>query len=123
MTGFPGIVIAQTAAVGTGTYYVSASTLISVGSDDLALCYTTTVNIGGMHTVGGSGLYGGYQQASTTDVWFVGEGDAFQLVCYDNNANSSVQSGSITAILIIARPTPSPNMHRRFRLRVLRRTE
>ena len=96
-----GVVFAQTAAVGTGTYYVSSSTLLYVASGDSAYCYTSTVNNGGNYqSVGGSSLGGGYQQASTTDVWFVGEGDAFQLLCDGSNANSFVDVGTITAILI-----------------------
>ena len=94
-----GVVIAQTVAVGTGTYYVSSSTLLDIGND-LAFCHSTTVNAGGRQQSQGGSSVSGFQQASTTDVWFVGEGDAFQLVCADANSNSLASDGTITAILI-----------------------
>ena len=106
---YPGVVVAQTAAVAGGTYYVSASTLLDIASGDSAYCYSTTVNIGGFHTLGGSSLGGGFQQASTTDVWNVSGGDAFQLKCYDINADSTVYTGTITAILINSPSDAKPN--------------
>lgn len=102
-------VIAQTAAVGAGTYYVSASTLLLISSGDAAFCITSTVNNGGnTHNYGGSSLGGGYQQVSNTDVWIVSAGDAFQLVCYDNNADSAVYNGTITATLINSASDANP---------------
>jgi hypothetical protein len=100
MTSFPGVLIAQTAPVVAGTYFVSASTLLVVDSGPV-FCYSTTANNqNNTHNFGGSGLAGSFQQASNTDVWSVLAGDAIQLWCYDDGQNSSVFGGTITATLI-----------------------
>jgi hypothetical protein len=95
-----GVLIAQTPAVVAGTYFVSASTLLHIASGDSAFCYTTTVKTQSINSYGGSSLGGGYQQASNTDVFAVGAGDAFQLWCYDEQQTSDVFGSTITATLI-----------------------
>jgi hypothetical protein len=100
LIGYPGEVILETAAVGAGTYYVSSSTLLDVAGGDEGFCYVTTADTGAIHTEGGSGLGGAYQQASTTDVFSVSAGDAFEVLCYDSINASSVYSAAITATLI-----------------------
>jgi hypothetical protein len=92
--------IAQTAAVGAGTYYVSTSTFLAIGNGDKAYCYVTTADTGALHTLGGSTDGGYWQQSSTTDVFTVSAGDAFQLLCFDDNGSSYVASAAITATLI-----------------------
>ncbi len=101
-SGFPGILIAQTAAVSQGTYFVNASTLLDVGGQDNAFCYIRTVNgSSGTNNFGGSGASSTFQQASNTDVFSVSAGDAFQLMCYGGlNQTSSVFEATITAIRI-----------------------
>lgn len=99
LVGFPGTRIATTNAVGAGTYYVSSSTLLGITAGDPAFCFVTTADTGAMHTEGGS-VSQGYQQSSTTDVFSVSAGDAFELYCYDSNATSTVESAGITATLI-----------------------
>ena len=111
LVGFPGEVIVETATVKAGTYYVSSSTLLDLVSGDEGFCYVTTADTGSIHTEGGSGLGGAYQQASTTDVFSVSAGDAFELVCYNSSGGSNVFSAAITATQINtafdAKPKPS----------------
>ncbi len=99
-TDFPGVVVAETPAVVQGTYFVSASTLLNVGSNDRAFCYTSSSR-SGASDFGGSSHGGGSQQASNTNVMSVEAGDVIQLKCYSSgNQTSSVFGGTITAILI-----------------------
>jgi hypothetical protein len=101
LTGFPGALIAQTPAVVSGTYFVSASTLLLLASGDDGFCYITTVNNAGTtHNYGGTGLGDSYVQASNTDVWTVSAGDAFQLWCYNGGFSSEVFNSYLTATLI-----------------------
>jgi hypothetical protein len=100
MTAYPGTLIAQTAAVAAGLYYVSASTLLDIVSGDEGFCYITTVdNAPATHNYGGTAATG-YTQVSNTDVWSVSEGDAVQLFCYDEGFSSGVFNGTLTATLI-----------------------
>jgi hypothetical protein len=98
-------VVLQTSPVATaGWYFISASALLSIDSADLAAyCYVSTVDTGvNDGNYGGSSAVGNYQQASITDYFFVGSGDAFQLVCYSNanDANTFVNNAGLTATLI-----------------------
>lgn len=97
---FPGVVVAETPIVMEGTYFISASTLLSMGSKDRAFCYTTT-STNTDRDFAGSGLGGGAQQASNTNVLFVKANDTIQLRCYSSgNATSRVFESTMTAILI-----------------------
>jgi hypothetical protein len=98
--GFPGVLVAETAPVVEGTYYVTASTLLTVGSGDRAFCFTNTPTSGD-RDFGGSGLAAGGQQASNTNVLFANANDTIQLRCYSGqNLTSRVFSGTVTAVLI-----------------------
>jgi len=98
--GFPGILVAETTPVMEGTYYVTASTLLTVGSGDRAFCFTTTPTSGD-RDFGGSGLAAGAQQATNTNVLFANANETIQLRCYSGqNATSRVFAGTITAVLI-----------------------
>jgi Collagen triple helix repeat (20 copies) len=99
-------VVAQTNAIQvSGSYYVSATALLSIDASDFAAyCYVTTGTNGfssdGLY--GGSSAVGNYQQASIADVWSVAAGDVIQLVCFSNagDANTFVNNASLTATLI-----------------------
>jgi hypothetical protein len=101
LTGdFPGVVVAETLAVVEGTYFVSGSTLLNVGSNDRAFCYTSSSR-SGASDFGGSSHGGVSQQATNTNVMAVEAGDVIQLKCYSSgNQTSSEFGGTITAILI-----------------------
>jgi hypothetical protein len=101
-SNFPGVVIAQTDTVPQGTYFVNASTLLNAGPGDRAFCHITTTNgVSGTNNFGGTGLGGALQQASNTEVFSVGAGDAFQLMCYSAiNQTSAVFDAKMTAIRI-----------------------
>lgn len=99
--GYPGTLIAQTLPAVSGTYFVSASTLLFLASGDDGFCYITTVNnAGATHNFGGTGLGGTYVQVSNTDVWTVSAGDAFQLWCYNGGFSSEVFNTYLTATLM-----------------------
>jgi hypothetical protein len=101
-------VTAETVAVAAGTYYVSASALLSVASGDDAFCFITTAdNFPSTHNYGGTSG-SGYQQSSNTDVWSVAAGDAFQLACYDVNSDSGLFDASLTATLINSASDANP---------------
>ena len=108
---FPGVLVAQTPAVVEGTYFVSASTLLQVAGGDAAFCYTTAG--AGDVEFGGSGVGGGFEQASDTNVISANSGDIFQLFCYSHQGASTVFQGTITATLInnassTGKASPSP---------------
>lgn len=103
----PGTLIAQTNPVATsGTYYISASALLDIRAADTlgAFCYDTLASIGSPVQYGGSssaGVAQGFQQASITDVLFVGAGDSVELWCYGSTGGvSDVFNAGITATLI-----------------------
>jgi hypothetical protein len=101
LTSYPGALIAETAAVQAGTYFVSASTLLLLASGDDGFCYITSVNNAGTtNNYGGFGTGGTYVQASNTDVFTVTDGDAFELFCYNGGFSSEVFNATLTATLI-----------------------
>jgi hypothetical protein len=110
---FPGILILQTAPVTAGTYFVNASSLLDLDSGASSFCYTTTVNgAAGTNNFGGSGVGGGFQQASNADVFTVSQGDAFQLFCYSSPAASaSLFESTLTATLINSASDASKKRH------------
>lgn len=101
MTITPSLV-AQTAPVEAGTYFLSSSELLAMVPGDTVICFTTSVNIGqfGHNSGGGTNYGGGYQQSSTTDVYTVEDGDAFQLFCYSLQGGSDANFAYLTATLI-----------------------
>jgi Collagen triple helix repeat (20 copies) len=103
---YPGVLVAETAPVAAGTYFVSASTLLQLTSGDEGFCYTTTAS--GQTTGNYGGMTGtGYAQASNTDVFTVSDGDAIELWCYDVENDSTVYGGTVTATLIGSVTSPS----------------
>ncbi len=101
MTLTPSLV-AQTAPVEAGTYFLASSELLAMAPGDTVFCYTTSVNIGqfGHNTGGGTSYAGGYQQSSTTDIYTVDAGDAFQLFCYSIQGGSDADFAYLTATQI-----------------------
>ncbi len=96
---FPGVLVAQTAAVPQGTYFVNASALLVLGAVDHAFCYVTSTN--GNPDFGGSSASDGFQQASTTEVFSVTDGEAIQLMCYSSvDQTSLVFDATLAAIRI-----------------------
>ena len=102
--GSPTIVLQTVPVSTTGFYFISSSALLYLDSSDYAAyCHITTVNSGvNDGNYGGSSAVGHYQQASITDYFWVGAGDAFELSCSSNagDANTFVYSASLTATLI-----------------------
>lgn len=104
---YPGIMVNQTAAIATsGTYYLSASVLLDIDSGDTGgdFCFITTANtFPATDNYGGSGLTGGYQAGSMTDIFFIEAGDSAQVWCYDastGDALSTLYDSNLTATLI-----------------------
>jgi hypothetical protein len=96
LTGYPGALVAETAAVQAGTYFVSASELLLLASGDDGFCYITSVNNNGTtNNYGGFGTGGTYVQASNTDVFTVSAGDAFELFCYNGGFSSEVFNATL----------------------------
>jgi len=99
-------VILQTNPVSnTGTYYVNASALLKIDSADFAAyCFITPASSGGAEDghYGGSSAVGFYQTASISDYFFLGAGDALQLVCRSNanDASTFVNDAAMTTTLI-----------------------
>jgi hypothetical protein len=98
-------VILQTNPVSTtGVYFISANALLNIDASDVAAyCFVTPASSGGADgNYGGSSAVGHYQSAAITDYFFLGAGDAMQLVCFSNSsdANTYVYSASMTATLI-----------------------
>ena len=96
-------VVAQTNTIATaGTYFVSTSAMpFIVSGDTYAFCFDTLASNGSAFQYGGG--YGSevYVTTSTSDVIFVGAGDAIQLRCYTGGSNGSfVYNAGITATLI-----------------------
>jgi hypothetical protein len=99
---FPGVLIAQTASVPKGTYFVNAAALLILGAADHAYCYITSTN-GDPEFInfGGSSASDALQQASSTEVLSVGDGEAFQLMCYSSvDQTSLVFDATLAAIRI-----------------------
>src|SRR5580704_432295 len=95
--------VAQTNTIATaGTYFVSTSAMpFIVSGDTYAFCFDTLASNGSAFQYGGG--YGSevYVTTSTSDVIFVGAGDAIQLRCYTGGSNGSfVYNAGITATLI-----------------------
>jgi hypothetical protein len=101
---YPGVVVAQTAAVQTsGTYFISASALLSIDVNDYAFCYVTpTSSETDDAFYGGGGVSNSLQQASVTDSWFLGVGDSIQMMCFNGitGGNTYTPDTTITATLI-----------------------
>jgi hypothetical protein len=98
-------VVLQTNPVSTtGVYFISANALLNIdASDAAAYCFVTPASSGSADgNYGGSSDVGHYQSAAITDYFFLGAGDAMQLVCESNasDANTYVYSASMTATLI-----------------------
>jgi hypothetical protein len=98
-----GTLVAQNSVQTSGTYFVSASALLSIDSyDGSAYCYDTLGSYNSPRQYGGSSLAGYYQQASITDALYVKAGDSIQLWCYGyyGDGNSYVYDVALTSILI-----------------------
>jgi hypothetical protein len=98
-------VVLQTNPVSTtGVYFISANALLNIDASDTAVyCFVTPASSGSADgNYGGSSDVGHYQSAAITDYFFLGAGDAMQLVCESNasDANTYVYSASMTATLI-----------------------
>jgi hypothetical protein len=107
LAAFPGTLVAQsTTSATSGTYFISVSALLQIGSGDTlgAFCYDTLASNGGAFQYGGSssaGVQQGFQQASISDVISISAGDSVELFCYGSNGGfSSVFNAGITATLI-----------------------
>jgi hypothetical protein len=90
-----------------GTYYINATALLLIDTDDSALCYVTLKSDSTNDGLQGGGsnasaVYAGYAQASIADSRFVFADDSVQLVCsnFRGGANTVAANASITATLI-----------------------
>jgi hypothetical protein len=102
--GAPTLILQTNPVSTTGVYFISANALLNIDAADFAAyCYVTPASSGAKDgNYGGSSAVGHYQSAAITDYFFLGAGDAMQLVCFSNanDANTSVFSASMTATLI-----------------------
>ena len=113
--GTPGTVIAQSDTVETsGVYLITATALLDVTSGAGVYCYITTADNNFLDGIQAGSNLAGYQTAAVTDAWFVSAGDAIQLHCYTSGAaGSSVNNGSLTAILMNSTFAPSAQNKKR----------
>jgi hypothetical protein len=89
--------IAQTAQVHAGTYYVSAVGIANIANSSTASFYITTANQKPA-THNYSSVRGG--SFSNLDVFTVNEGDSFEIWCYTNGSVLVSGPPVITAVLI-----------------------
>ncbi len=98
-----GTLVAQNSVQTSGFYFVSASALLSIDTNDgAAYCYDTLGSYNSPRQYGGSNLAGYYQQASITDAVYVKAGDSIQVWCYGYNGDgaSYVYNAALTSTLI-----------------------
>lgn len=99
----PGYLVAENPIQTSGMYFVSASALLVIDSNDgAAYCYDALRSSPFPRQYGGSNLANYTQQASITDAVYVGTGDAIQLWCYGyyGDGYSYVYDAELTSILI-----------------------
>jgi len=102
LTGFPGVLIAQTKSVANaGAYFLSVSATLNIDTADGSVtCYDTTASSGSPIQQSGSSTPGTHV-ASITDVISVNASDSFQLWCYNSDDGGSfIFNAGLTAILI-----------------------
>ena len=99
----PGYLIAENPIQTSGTYFVSASSLLVIDANDgAAYCYDAIRSNPYPRQYGGSNFANYTQQASITDAVYVNAGDAIQLWCYSSYGDgySYVYNADLTSILI-----------------------
>jgi len=101
--GYPGTLVLQNTVQTSGTYFVSASALLSIDYyDGAAYCYDRLASNSAPRQYGGSNLSNYTLQASITDSVYVNAGDSIQVWCYGyyGDGDTEVDTAGLTSTLI-----------------------
>lgn len=103
LTGNPIVYLISNEAETGSWYFISATLLLYVDSNDGgAFCYDAVASTGTPSQYGGSSVTGGYQQVSLSDAVFLNPGDYAEVLCYSENGDggSFLYNGALTAVQI-----------------------
>jgi hypothetical protein len=97
-------VVAQTPPIQIGgEYHIRATASLQIAAADVGVfCFVTTTNHGFAqdHLLSDWAAAGELEQATISESWQVGDGEAIQLVCYSGDSDSLVRNASLTAVPI-----------------------